>query len=236
MGRRPERMGRGVQIGRPGIEGNRPLRFKVNSVLVPIPTKSLCQALVASNVLLDSGRKTRQGQRGAQSRSWWGDDCCRRSRWRRRRPRLRPSRCASQGKRTRQSRWRATAPATTYVNQLETKLSKERTFGGMMLLLTITDCTIEIIPEGARLMGSHIPRLIRCQPLKRVAKLLTLLVSSDQGRRRRSRGRIRGAWLLLAPDHHELVHKASIGHDGVDSSKGEVLVFGSKLGKEICVV
>ena len=104
-----------------------------------------------------------------------------------------------------------------------------------MLLLTITDCTIEITLEGAMPMGSHIPRLVRCQPLKRVAKLLTLLVSSDQGRRRRSRGRIRGAWLLLAPDHHELVHKASIGHDGVDSSKGEVLVFGSKLGKEICI-
>ncbi len=109
------------------------------------------------------------------------------------------------------------------------------TFDGMVLLFTITDCTIEITPEGAMPTGSHIGQLVRHQPLKRVAKLLTLFVRCHQGCRGRGRGRIQGAQLVLAPNYHELIHKSSIGHGGVDGGKGEILMLGSKLGKEIRV-
>ncbi len=124
---------------------------------------------------------------------------------------------------------------TTFCNEFETQFAKERTFGGMVLLFTITDCTIEITPEGAAPTGSHIGPLVHCQLLKRVAKLLTLFVCCHQGCRGRARGRIWGARLVLAPDHHKLIHKSSIGHDRVDGGKGEVLMLGSKLGKEIRV-
>jgi hypothetical protein len=105
----------------------------------------------------------------------------------------------------------------------------------MVLLFTIADCTIKITPEGATPTGCHIGLLVHCQPLKRVVKLLTLFVCCHQGCRGRAKGRILGARLVLAPNHHEPIHRSSIGHNRFTRVNGEVLMLGSKLGKEIRV-
>ena len=226
-------MDRVVQIGRWGIDGNRPIRFNIDPVLVPIPPKTFSQALVASDVLLNQGHESCRSRRGAQSQNKWGDNRCRCGCWRRRGPMLRPIRGANQGWKTQRSPRRATATVTTDVDNFETKLAKERTFERVVLLLASAEHAIETTFQGATPMGSHKPRVISCQLLERVPELLTLLISSDRGRCGRSKGRTRGAQLLLSPNHYVLIHEASISHDGVDSGKGEVLVLRGKLGKEI---
>ena len=50
----------------------------------------------------------------------------------------------------------AAAATTTHINELEAQFTKERTFSGMVFLLSIANCTVKIAFQGATSTGSHI--------------------------------------------------------------------------------
>jgi len=103
-----------------------------------------------------------------------------------------------------------------------------------MFLLAAAEGATEVAAEGTLPTLFNKCRVVRGEPLERVAELLAVFIGGNRGHRRNSRG---GAarFGLFPFDELEFIHKLCVADDRVNRRQRKVLVFRGKLGEKIIV-